>query len=54
MENIEEEKINYILKMLTNIKYGSLVITIHDGQITQIDSIEKNRFTTNKKLTSKK
>jgi hypothetical protein len=44
MAAIDQEKIDYIMTRLQNIEYGSLVITIHDGKITQIDTTEKNRF----------
>jgi hypothetical protein len=46
MAIVDKEKMEYILALLKKLEYGSLVITIHDGQITQIDSTEKNRFMT--------
>ena len=42
MTTLDQEKMDYIVALLKNIKYGSLVITIHDSQITQVDSLEKN------------
>ena len=39
-------EISYILK---NLQYGSIVITIHDGEVTQIDTTEKKRFSGLKK-----
>ncbi len=44
MADFEQEKRKYILDSLKNLQFGSLVITIHDGQITQVDKTEKNRF----------
>jgi hypothetical protein len=44
MALIDKEKIDYILALLKKLEYGSLVITVHTGHITQIDSIVKNRF----------
>lgn len=44
MAKINPEKESFILKKLKNIEYGSLVITLHAGQITQIDSTEKIRL----------
>jgi len=41
---VDEEKINYILTVLEKIQYGSLNITIHNGEITQVDCSEKHRF----------
>ena len=44
MADFEQEKKQYILESLKELQYGTLVITIHDGQITQVDRTEKNRF----------
>ncbi|HWO98482.1 MAG TPA: YezD family protein [Bacillus sp. (in: firmicutes)] len=54
MAIVDQEKVDYILTLLKNIEYGSLLITIHDGQITQIDHTEKNRFAITKKQTAGK
>lgn len=29
-----------------NLRYGSIQITVHDGRVTQIESVERTRFTT--------
>ena len=50
MAVVDKEKIDNILVMLKNLEYGSLVITIHAGNITQIDRTEKNRFATQKSI----
>ncbi|NRD79113.1 YezD family protein [Bacillus sp. BRMEA1] len=44
MALVEKDKLDYILSLLKKLEYGSLVITIHAGHITQIDSTVKNRF----------
>jgi hypothetical protein len=44
MAKVDKEKMETILQMLKKLEYGSLVITIHAGHITQIDRTEKNRF----------
>lgn len=44
MAFVDKEKVDYILALLRKLEYGSLVITVHGGQITQIDSTVKNRF----------
>ncbi|MDG3044412.1 YezD family protein [Bacillus sp. B6(2022)] len=41
---MDEQKLNFILSALKEIEYGSVVITIHNGQITQVDTTEKTRF----------
>ena len=45
MERVDEQKINYIITALEKLQYGSLNITIHNGEITQVDCNEKHRFT---------
>jgi hypothetical protein len=44
MAYVDKEKVDYILALLKKLEFGSLVITVHGGQITQIDSTVKNRF----------
>jgi hypothetical protein len=44
MEKVDELKLEYILSMLKNLDFGSLNITVHNGEITQIDTTEKKRF----------
>ena len=29
---------------VTNLRFGSVQITVHDGRVTQVESIEKTRF----------
>ncbi|MBS4205365.1 YezD family protein [Lederbergia citrea] len=54
MTTHDELTIDYIREELKNIDYGSIVITIHDGRITQIDKNEKKRFPIEKKPVKKK
>ena len=44
METKEDLKIKHILSNLEELQYGSIIITVHDGEITQIDTTEKKRF----------
>ncbi len=48
VNSLDETKVNHILSTLKGIEYGSLVITVHNGEITQIDVTEKKRFTLKK------
>lgn len=41
--------ISEVSEALKNVQYGSIVITIHDGEITQVDTTEKKRFSSLKK-----
>ncbi|MFF2447398.1 YezD family protein [Neobacillus sp. NPDC058068] len=45
MAFVDQAKANFILSTLKNIEYGTVIITVHDGAITQIDKTEKTRFT---------
>ncbi len=40
-----DDKVEHILKALKEIEYGSVLITIHNSKITQIDRTEKKRLT---------
>lgn len=39
-----EKQLNLINSLIEDIKYGSINVIIHDGQVTQIDATEKKRF----------
>ncbi|MGJ7919781.1 YezD family protein [Neobacillus sp. LXY-4] len=54
MAVIDQEKQKFILESLKGLQYGSVVITIHDGQITQVDRTEKNRFPSKNLVRSRK
>lgn len=43
MAKSSESIVKQIIEALNKINYGSVLITIHDGEITQIDSTEKKR-----------
>lgn len=44
MAAADQVKINEILSLLQRIKFGSLTIVVHEGQITQLEVIEKHRL----------
>ncbi|MDN4595131.1 YezD family protein [Polycladomyces subterraneus] len=46
--NPSSEQIERILKALEGMQYGSVVITVHDSQIVQIDRTEKYRISLEK------
>lgn len=50
----DERKMEHITKTLGDLQYGSIVITVHDGDITQIDTTEKKRFSLEKNKLSKR
>ena len=33
-----------VTRQVANLRYGSVQITVHDGKVTQVESIEKTRF----------
>lgn len=43
-EIMENEKIGKILKMVEQIKYGSITLIIQDGVVIQVDKNEKIRM----------
>lgn len=44
MKEESDVKIEHITSALKELEYGSIVITVHNGDITQIDTTEKKRF----------
>lgn len=38
------EWLNVVRKKVSQLRYGSVQITVHDGRVTQVESIEKTRF----------
>jgi hypothetical protein len=48
MGKLDEKKIDHIVTTLGKLEYGSVVITVHDGEITQIETTEKKRFSLSK------
>jgi len=45
LSKLDEAQLTYLQDSLQELEYGSIVITVHDGYITQIDTTEKKRFT---------
>jgi len=39
-----EKQLNLINNLIEDIKYDSINVIIHDGQVTQVDATEKKRF----------
>lgn len=46
--NLSPEQVERILKALEGMQYGSVLITVHDSQIVQIDRTEKYRVSLEK------
>lgn len=40
----EHEWHEIVKKQVSQLRYGSVQITVHDGRVTQVESIEKTRF----------
>jgi hypothetical protein len=43
-EEEDLEWLNVVRKKVSQLRYGSVQITVHDGRVTQVESIEKTRF----------
>lgn len=41
---IDQEVIDKIISILENMEFGTVQITVHDSQVTQIEKGEKYRF----------
>ncbi|MFJ8245006.1 DUF2292 domain-containing protein [Peribacillus asahii] len=44
--SISSQEIHFISKLLKEVQYGSISITLNDGKIVQIESMKKKRFDT--------
>lgn len=43
-EGAKIEWLEIVRKNAANLRFGSVQITVHDGRVTQVESIEKTRF----------
>ena len=41
---IEQQVLEKVKELLESLEYGTVQITVHDSQVTQIDKIEKHRL----------
>lgn len=42
--DLDSPQVQHILQALEGLQYGTVQITVHDAQITQIERTEKHRF----------
>lgn len=49
MGKVDDEKLQYIIKKIEELDYGTVQITVHDHEITQIESTEKKRYPVRKR-----
>jgi hypothetical protein len=45
----EQEWMDVVLGKIQNLRFGSVQITVHEGRVTLVESIEKTRFTSDSK-----
>ena len=43
-ERIDEQVLEKVKALLESLEYGTIQITVHDSQVTQIEKIEKYRL----------
>ncbi|MBU0633954.1 MAG: YezD family protein [Candidatus Omnitrophica bacterium] len=43
-KNINQKIVDEVLLALGDIKYGEVIITVHDAKIVQVEKREKKRF----------
>jgi hypothetical protein len=36
--------IEVVIRKVSTLRFGSVQITVHDGKVTQVESVEKTRF----------
>ena len=46
------EWMDVVLRKIENLRFGSVQITVHEGRVTLVESIEKTRFTSDSKTKS--
>ncbi|GAA4707381.1 YezD family protein [Brevibacillus fulvus] len=51
---LDQEWIDRIIQTIQGLEYGSVHITVHDSQITQIERLEKHRFALDKNPATKR
>jgi hypothetical protein len=45
-ETSKSDWLEVVRQNVANLRFGSVQITVHDGRVTQVESIEKTRFVT--------
>lgn len=43
-EGTSTDWLEVVRQNVANLRFGSVQITVHDGRVTQVESIEKTRF----------
>lgn len=44
MASVNDKQVTDIIFELKKLKFGSLIITVHDDEVTQIETTEKKRY----------
>ena len=44
LDGAKAEWLEIVRNNVSNLRFGSVQITVHDGRVTQVESIEKTRF----------
>jgi hypothetical protein len=44
--------VEVVIRKVASLRFGSVQITVHDGKVTQVESVEKTRFVPPKETTS--
>ncbi|MCM3767668.1 YezD family protein [Neobacillus niacini] len=50
--HLDQQVLDKITSLLNGLEFGTIQITVHDSQITQIDRLEKHRLPLQKKANS--
>ena len=50
MTNKNNKRIEEVCKFINDVKYGEVIITLHESEIVQVEKREKKRFNVQKRL----
>ena len=45
---VRDEWIDVVTRKVEALRFGSVQITVHDGRVTQLESLERTRFSQNR------
>lgn len=52
-ESSSDDWMDVVVRKIRDLRYGSVQITVHDGRVTLVESVEKTRFNTDSSLPKK-
>jgi len=53
-EDAKTDWLKVVSQKVASLRFGSVQITVHDGQVTVVESVEKTRFSPDRKAPGKR